>query len=101
MIKREGARLYWSGAATIDNAAALLDSGLAQLSAEVREVDLQGLDDVDSATLGLMLEWQRAARAQHNAQLRFLNVPDNLKSLALLYDVNEMLGLTGSTEAIG
>jgi phospholipid transport system transporter-binding protein len=46
---------------------------------------------VDSAAVSLLLEWQRTARAA-NRRIEFVNLPENLKSLAALYGVSELLG---------
>ena len=43
-----------------------------------------------SAAVSLLLEWRRAAE-QRNQRIKFLNLPDNLKSLAELYGVTEFI----------
>lgn len=91
-IARVGAALTIRGPVTIDNVTALIESGRDQLvGAEVREVDLGGMSDVDSSAIGMLLEWQRASEAAHGVRLRFVNLPENLKSLATLYDVLDLL----------
>ncbi|MDQ3195708.1 MAG: STAS domain-containing protein [Burkholderiales bacterium] len=90
-IVRNGVCIGITGAITIDNVARLIEIGRAQLGPEVREVDLSGLSEVDSSAIGLLLEWQRVAQAQHRVHLRFKNLPENLRSLASLYDVLELI----------
>jgi phospholipid transport system transporter-binding protein len=82
-----------SGAVTLEVSPKLFQSGLtfpkgiSQLS-----VDWSKVDAVDSSAISLMLAWQRAAQRQ-NVQLRFINLPENLLSLANLYGVTELLAL--------
>ena len=54
-------------------------------------VDLKGVTEVDSAGVSLLLEWRRAASGA-NRQIEFVHLPANLKSLAVLYGVAELLG---------
>jgi len=54
-------------------------------------VDLSGVSEVDSSALSLLLEWQRTARAGGQV-IAFTHLPANLKSLADLYGVSELLG---------
>ena len=77
------------------NAKALLQEGLAAVSRGEEDYDFGALAQVDSASV-VMLAWQRAA-IQSGRRLRFLNVPASLVSLADLYGVTELLGLTGYT----
>jgi len=61
------------------------------LSADDITVDLSGVTEVDSAAVSLLLEWRRQAlRAKRT--IRFSNIPANLKSLATVYGVSELLG---------
>ncbi|MBR7069209.1 MAG: STAS domain-containing protein [Oxalobacter sp.] len=78
------------------NAKALLQEGLAAVSRGEEDYDFGALAQVDSASVAVMLAWQRAA-IQSGRRLRFLNVPASLVSLADLYGVTELLGLTGYT----
>jgi phospholipid transport system transporter-binding protein len=56
-------------------------------------VDLGGVTEVDSAAVSLLLEWRRSARAA-NRKIDFTNVPANVKSLAELYGVSDLLAIT-------
>jgi phospholipid transport system transporter-binding protein len=48
---------------------------------------------MDSSAVSLMLVWLREAQ-RNKTKLRFLNVPDNLLSLAKLYGVADLLPLS-------
>jgi phospholipid transport system transporter-binding protein len=54
-------------------------------------VDLASVTEVDSSAVSLLLEWRRAAQAA-SRRVEFVNIPANLKSLADLYGVAELLG---------
>ena len=75
------------------NAKSLLQEGLDAVSRGESEYDLGMLTQVDSASVSVMLAWQRAA-VRSGRRLRFLNVPASLVNLADLYGVTELLGLT-------
>lgn len=82
-----------SGRLTIETTAALFGSGLVlKDGCTEMEVDLARVEAVDSTAVSLMLSWLRAAQAR-NIKLRFVNVPENLVSLANLYGVAESLSL--------
>lgn len=90
MISQDGDNYRVQGRITIDNARALLADGLRLFSKDGLAVDLSQLEEVDSSAVSLLLEWLREAqRNQH--KLRFTNLPDNLKSLATLYGVLELI----------
>ena len=80
------------------NAKALLQEGLDAVSRGEDEYDLGTLTQVDSASVAVMLAWQRAA-VRSGRRLRFLNVPSDLVNLADLYGVTELLDLTEHTIA--
>jgi phospholipid transport system transporter-binding protein len=90
MITCEGDRCAVVGPLTIANAAQLAEEGRRMFIAERVTVDLAGVTEVDSAAVSLLLEWRRAA-ASANRQIEFLHLPANLKSLAVLYGVAELL----------
>jgi len=82
-----------SGRLTIETTAALFGSGLVlKDGCTEMEVDLARVEAVDSTAVSLMLSWLRAAQAR-NIKLTFVNVPENLVSLANLYGVAESLSL--------
>jgi len=57
-------------------------------------IDLAGVTRADSAALALLLEWQAQCQAAQS-QLRIINAPDGLLSLARLADSVELLQLSG------
>jgi len=97
MIQREGNQVRVSGRLTMDTASALLKSGLQPNGETALVVDMSGVEEVDSAAVSLMLSWLREAR-RSQISLSFFNVPDNLLSLAHLYDVAESLPLGSDRE---
>jgi phospholipid transport system transporter-binding protein len=65
-------------------------TGLQRLAGEDLVVDFSRVDSVDSAAVGMLLGWARAA--QHSErELRVAGLPESLLSLARLYGVNELL----------
>lgn len=85
MISGDGSRFRIDGAITMDNASAVLAEGLAKF-AQAQEVDLSALGEIDSSAVSLLLDWKRA-----NPGLRYIGCGDNLKSLATLYGVLELV----------
>lgn len=82
-----------SGRLTLDTAADLFGNALAlKDGAGDVVVDLAQVDTVDSSAVSLMLSWLRAAQRK-SVKISFINVPDNLVSLANLYGVAESLSL--------
>jgi phospholipid transport system transporter-binding protein len=75
---------------TIQNAAAVLKEGSDLFSAERVTLDLSGMEEVDSAAVSLLLEWRRNAE-RNGRKIEYLNLPDNLKSLAKLYGVSDLI----------
>ncbi len=94
MIVRNGSRLRVQGAVTMSNVKSLLEAGVQQLNPELKEIDFSGLEEVDSSVISMVLEWLRVSRSR-NLQLRVVNMPDNMRSLASLYGVLELIPLYG------
>jgi phospholipid transport system transporter-binding protein len=90
MIARDGDYCRVQGPITIENVAALLAQGQALLSGPVVTVDLAAVTEVDSSALSLLLEWRREA-GRENRSIRYLNLPANLRSLAELYGVTDLI----------
>ena len=76
------------------NVKSLLDAGLQQLNPELKEIDFSGLEEVDSSAISMVLEWLRVSQSR-NLQLSIVNMPDNMKSLASLYGVLELIPFSG------
>jgi phospholipid transport system transporter-binding protein len=91
VITCDGGRCEVRGPLTIATAAGLFDEGKRLFVAESVVVDLAGVTEVDSAAVSLLLEWRRSALAG-NRRIEFTNLPANLKSLATLYGVADLLG---------
>ncbi len=91
MISCDGGNCKVRGPLTISNAAAVLEEGVRLFTGERVRVDLAEVTEVDSAALSLLLEWRRAAQ-RDDRQIEFINLPQNLLSLASLYGVSELLG---------
>lgn len=53
-------------------------------------IDFAQVKDIDTATISLILEWQRRAKKE-NQTLKLENLPANLLSLAQLYGVAELI----------
>ena len=94
MIVRDGSRLRVQGAVTMGNVKSLLEAGLQQLGPELKEVDFSGLKEVDSSAISMVIEWLRVSQSR-NLQLRIVNMPENMKSLAALYGVLELIPSSG------
>ena len=93
MIARDGDRLQVSGCLTMETVAALFDTSLQPDGGDALEIDLEQVEEVDSAAVSLLLSWLRRAQ-RNNVTLCFSHVPDNLLSLANLYGVAELLPLS-------
>ena len=87
MLSREGNQLQVTGPLTLDSVTAVLKESTGLLTG-VNCVDLAGVTEVDSAAVGLLLEWRRQAT---NTALRFAHLPAPLVSLAELYGVADLL----------
>jgi phospholipid transport system transporter-binding protein len=90
MIACEDGRCSVQGPITLESAVALLSQGRELFTSPQITVDLQGVTEVDSSALSLLLEWRREA-AGGGRSIRYVNLPGNLKSLAELYDVTELI----------
>ncbi len=89
MIQFEGERMLLSGPLTLETAR---EASLAEIPAglNVTTVDLAGVTAVDSSALGVLMQWSR----RYAGKLKFVNIPQNLRSLADLYDVSAMLAMS-------
>lgn len=79
------------GAVNLENALALREDGLRLFVAPEVTLDLSGVTEVDSTAVSLLFEWRRAALAADRS-IRYVNLPENLRSLAALYGVTELVG---------
>jgi phospholipid transport system transporter-binding protein len=90
MIVQDGDNYGIQGRITIANANTLLAEGLKRFVRDGLVVDLSQLEEVDSSAVSLVLEWLREAQ-RNQRKLRFTQLPDNLKSLATLYGVLDLI----------
>lgn len=79
---------YPEGPLTLAVAATVLVEGVKAVRAGVTAFDLRGVTQVDSAALSLLLSWRREAQSVASS-LRFLHLPESLRSLARLYGLAE------------
>ena len=92
MIEREGERLVVRGAVTLADVLRWRESGLDAIDRDGLTIDLAGVSEADSSALSLLLEWQRAAKAR-GFRIKYCGLPDNLRSLAEVYGIMELLAL--------
>ena len=90
MIRIAGDCVEVSGPMTQSDAAALLAEGAAAIAANAAIFDLAAVTEMDSSCLAVVFGWMRAAKAGGKT-LRLLNPPQNLLSLAAVYDVADLL----------
>lgn len=90
MLEYSNGRYRFHGPVTLLNVEELRAKGLQLLAGQDAVVDLSGITQADSSALSLLLEWSRAAHAVGRT-LRFENANANLRTLAALYDVGELL----------
>lgn len=92
-LQSDEAALDVTGNMTMDNAAGLLARGVAALAEGKTRFDLTAVDAIDSSGLAVLFGWQRAAHAQGRT-ISIDHPPQNLRSLADVYGVSELLPLS-------
>ena len=95
MIRREGRCIMVSGPVTLANVASVMQEGQRHLAEGVQTVDVGEVSELDSSLLAMLLAWVRDAKAQQR-ELKFINPPEALQTIARLYGVESLLPL-GST----
>jgi phospholipid transport system transporter-binding protein len=96
MIERDGDRLLIRGSITLAEATRWREAGLKEIDRDGLTLDLAGVEEADSSALSLLFEWQRAAKAL-GYQLKYVNLPQNMRSLAEVYGVLELIALADTT----
>ncbi|HEY4445843.1 MAG TPA: STAS domain-containing protein [Steroidobacteraceae bacterium] len=87
----EGGRARVIGSLHFTTVSALLSAGVAAITGGRADViDLAGVTASDSAGLALLIEWLSVAKSAGRT-LRFDNVPSQLRQLARLSDVEELV----------
>ena len=79
-----------SGDVVIATVSAILAASKSLNMAVNTTIDFAKVKDIDTATISLILEWQRRAKKE-NQTLKLENLPANLLSLAQLYGVAELI----------
>ena len=97
MIQREGDCLRVSGRLTMDSIGASFAEAMQPVEGKNWTIDLAQVEAADSAAVSMLLSWLRNAQ-RHEAKLTFVNVPENLRSLAALYGVADVLPLSHSSQ---
>ena len=96
MIQREGDCLRVSGRLTMDSIGASFAEAMQPIQGKNWTIDLAQVEAADSAAVSMLLSWLRNAQ-RHESKLTFINVPENLRSLADLYGVADALPLNHSS----
>lgn len=87
-----GEWLIVQGRLNTETVPALFETGLLHLAGKDLQVDFSRVEFVDSAAVSMLLGWARAAKRAHH-EIRVKNLPEDLLSLAHLYDVDDLLPL--------
>ncbi len=92
MIVNENGNWRVVGRVEFDNAAALRRDGEQSIAAHnIERLDLSETECIDSSILAVLLAWKRYVK-QHQHQLTFENIPDNLQALIDVCNVKFLLG---------
>jgi len=90
VIVREGDRYFIEGALTMATIQTALAEGRRLFDGPQVQVNLSRVTEVDSSAVSLLLEWVRAA-SRSDRTMRYTDLNANLKSLAVLYGVSDLL----------
>jgi phospholipid transport system transporter-binding protein len=91
IVPRGHARIGIEGVLDFDSVVTLLRESRRYFAEKERlDVDLDGVRRANSAGLALVIEWIELARRQ-GVSLRFRNLPESLKRLALVAGVSDLL----------
>ena len=88
----EAGQIAVRGRLTVETVPVLFETGLRHLESGNLRVDFSGVEGVDSAAISMLLGWQRAAQ-RNRRDVRVAGWPDDLRSLARLYGVDDLLPL--------
>jgi len=89
-IHPEDGRLLVEGTITYDNIVEVTRAGEAAIKTNDIQIDLEGITEVDSSAVSMLLEWTRTAQ-MYGRKVEFVNLPGNLADLVELYDVGNMV----------
>ena len=89
LINEGAGTFYLRGEVDFHTVTTLMDIDILDEADKV-SIDLAGLQRVDSSAIALLVQWQRQA-AQKDIPLRFLNIPELIKPLLALYDLDAII----------
>ena len=89
LIKEGAGTYYLRGEVDFHTVTPLAGMDILDGSAKV-SIDLGGLQRVDSSAVALLIQWKRQA-IQKGIPLRFLNIPEQIKPLITLYDLESII----------
>lgn len=92
MIERQAGRLLVKAPLIMANASELFEAGRAALQPGEQIIDFSAVTEADSSALAVMLGWLRAAPLSRST-VKFVQIPNGVRSLAELYGVSELLPL--------
>lgn len=92
MLDLQGDRLHVIGPMVIASATELKSAGESAIASGAKFVDLGQVAEADSAAVTVLLAWVRAAQ-ERKQEISILGTPDNIRSLATLYGVADLLPL--------
>jgi len=90
MIRVNGTAIDIEGPVILDNFCQLREEARPYIGQADWTVNWGGVEEVDSAALALLLAWQRESTL-HRKRTRNINLPANLKSLAELYGLSDLI----------
>lgn len=90
VVPSEDGKLSVEGSITFSNVVAVVERGIALFNHDDLVIDLTRVTEVDSSAVSMLLEWQREA-SRRNRRMYFANMPQNLRGLAQLYGVSELI----------
>ena len=91
-IQESGGGLRICGPLRFDSVATLREAGIRLIRDGARVVDLGAVERADSSALALLMEWERAA-AGVGGSLKFVSVPEQLRQIASLSEMDQVLDL--------
>ncbi len=102
VLEREGASLKLSGPITLNTVTRLLARGRAVLEQlpPAATLDLSGATRVDSAGVAMLVAFWRQ-RAQRGHHLAFTGIPDGLRPLLQMYDLESVFDPPGREPGVG
>lgn len=92
-------RFRLRGELALRSARALWQQGIQRLNAEPMTVDLGGVVRADSAGLAVLVAWTRQSRTS-GQPLSFVNIPAQLRNLAVISGVESLLPLERSGDEV-